>query len=121
MTGTGNVSFYARHGFSNPSRNRVNVMERLIAGSTRCVPNRCIIRQNPRDIGVKAAPGEHHRRITAATLKGMGRRQTAGQGMPVQTQAPPGLAGGKGLGQPVFMIKSHFHEATYRPVMVKSG
>lgn len=121
MTGTGNVIFITRHGFSNPSRNRVNRVEIPIAGSTRPVPNWCIISQKLRNMGVKAAACQHHRRIATAALEGMSRRQSGGECIPVQPQPIFGLAGGKGPGQPVFMIKSQFHEAWYRPIMVKRG
>lgn len=73
------------------------------------------------DMGVKAAPCQHGRGIAAPALKRMRRRQTRGQSMPVKPQPIPCRSGAKGLGQPVFMIKSQFHETWYKPDMVKSG
>lgn len=109
MTGTGNAEFNARHRFSNPSKNRVNILESPFAGSTEVVPNRCIIMDETRHMRIETAPRRHDRRLAAAALEGVGRRQPCGQPMPVHRQ-PIGIrTGAKGLGQPVFMIKSKFH------------
>lgn len=75
----------------------------------------------PRHMGVKTAPCQHRGSLAAAALKGVRRRQPCGQPVPVHRH-PIGIRpGGKGLGQPVFVIKSQFHEASYRPNMVKRG
>jgi len=79
--------------------------------------------KEPRHVGVETAPGQHGRRLAAIALKRMGRRQPCGQPMPVHRRPARIHAGGKGcrkgLGQPVFMIKSKFHCPRYRPNMVK--